>query len=408
MNKVTRTQGPSGPTGTVGEAGAASGAGARWPGETGRRRVFVVMAKRTPIAPKNGIFKDIPFFDLAACAVQALLTDHSDARVLSLIAGNALGAGGNPARLMALAAGLPAGMPAMTIDTQCCSGLDAIGVAYERLMAAPSCPEGLVLAGGAESSSTAPVRVDRQSQLPYEEASFTPWPERDPSMLDAAMDLERSRGISQQAMLSWVTRSHQAIGQTRDTIAVFKGQTHDRLPPNLTPPLIRRASTFRPYNPLLMAPLADGAAFVALSTKPERHPGQQQAQQIPLEILSFGQAGADPALPGLSCAALGNWLTDCERRFDFDRRTILVSLMESFVSQVLANIEDLGLEADRVNPWGGLLTRGHPVGASGAVLVCDLFDQLGPGEMGLALIPAAGGLASGLLVRRLTTQDPRL
>ena len=47
-----------------------------------------------------------------------------------------------------------------------------------------------------------------------------------------------------------------------------------------------------------------------------------------------------------------------------------------------------------------VLSRGHPIGASGAVLVCDLFDNLPPGQIGLAMIPAAGGLASGLLVRR--------
>jgi acetyl-CoA acetyltransferase len=68
---------------------------------------------------------------------------------------------------------------------------------------------------------------------------------------------------------------------------------------------------------------------------------------------------------------------------------------------VLANIQDLDLNPDLVNPWGGLLSRGHPIGASGAVLVCDLFDNLLPGQIGLAMIPAAGGLASGLLVRRL-------
>ena len=79
---------------------------------------------------------------------------------------------------------------------------------------------------------------------------------------------------------------------------------------------------------------------------------------------------------------------------------MVVSLMESFVVQVLANVQDLDLNPDLVNPWGGLLSRGHPIGASGAVLVCDLFDNLLPGQIGLALIPAAGGLASGLLVRR--------
>ena len=141
-------------------------------------RVLIISAKRTPIAPKHGALKAAPFFDLAACAIKALLPAcqnleayeahqplTSQTKVLqALIAGNALGAGGNPARLMALAAGLPAGLPAMTIDTQCCSGLDAIGLAFERLMASPVTQPGLILAGGAESASLSPIRINRLTQ----------------------------------------------------------------------------------------------------------------------------------------------------------------------------------------------------------------------------------------------------
>ena len=382
-------------------------------------RVLIISAKRTPIAPKHGALKAAPFFDLAACAIKALLpacpnleaygvrqslTSQTKA-LQALIAGNALGAGGNPARLMALAAGLPAGLPAMTIDTQCCSGLDAIGLAFERLTASPVNQPGLILAGGAESASLSPIRINRLTQQAYEEAPFTPWPDRNPSMLDAAIDLERSRGLSHKDMLDWLDNSLQRVRQPSRSITPCLGVEEDRQPPTLSPALIRRAAGRRPYNPLLMAPLADGAAFVALSTQAHSiRLDDDEPFRLPLEVLSYGQAGSDPALPGLSCQALAAWLGECEQRFEFDRKKMVVSLMESFVAQVLANVQDLGLDPQRVNPWGGLLTRGHPVGASGAVLVCDLFDHLGPGEIGLALIPAAGGLASGLLVRRLNAK----
>ena len=118
-----------------------------------------------------------------------------------------------------------------------------------------------------------------------------------------------------------------------------------------------------------------------------------------LEVLDYAQIGSDPVCPGLSTAALEPWLHRLETKFGFDRQTLVVSLMESFAAQVIVNIQDLGINRDLVNPWGGLLARGHPIGASGAVLVCDLFDQLAPGQFGLAAVPAAGGLASGLLVR---------
>lgn len=73
--------------------------------------------------------------------------------------------------------------------------------------------------------------------------------------------------------------------------------------------------------------------------------------------------------------------------------------MESFAAQAIANVEDLNLGAAEVNAWGGMLACGHPIGASGAVLAVRLFHRLSPGECGLAVIPAAGGPASGLFAR---------
>lgn len=363
------------------------------------RQVFIVAARRTPIAPKNGSLGEIPFFDLAACAIRAVLQDLSargdSPEISAVFAGNALGAGGNPARLMALASGLPQGTSALTIDTQCCSGLDAIGLALERLRGKQT--HELMLAGGAESASLAPIRLDRRTRQTYEQAPFTPWPDRDPDMISAAIGLGQERGFTEPDLLHWVERSFSASAE-RALIVECSGATLDRAPRLVTPELYERCARFQPYNPLLMAPMADGAAFVAVTNQPH----SPSLGQAVLEVLDYCQVGADPECPGLSCGALAPWLADCEARFSFDREQIRVSLMESFVPQVLANIQDLGLSPANVNPWGGLLSRGHPIGASGAVLVCDLFEQFDPGEIGLAVIPAAGGLASGLLVRRLS------
>ncbi len=375
-------------------------------------RVYIVAARRTPIRPKNGDLKMVPFYDLASIPIRTLLHDlkgltrsmglnTSDAdplgstEVHSLIAGNALGAGGNPARLMALAAGLSQQIPALTVDTQCCSGLDAIGLAYERLRASSGMGPTTILSRRSESASLAPIRHDRRSGEAYDEAPFTPWPDEDPSMIDAAINLAQTRKFNEQVIQDWACKSFGAQADRR-SIVCCGGLESDRESRALTLQLFRRLSGFKPFNPALMAPLADGAAFAALTTDLSI----AHSESSVLEILDYRQAGADPQMPGLSCAALSNWLSTCEADFQFHRQQLVVSLMESFVVQVLANIQDLDLNPDLVNPWGGLLSRGHPIGASGAVLVCDLFDNLLPGQIGLAMIPAAGGLASGLLVRR--------
>ncbi len=370
-------------------------------------RVFILGAKRTGISPRSGALKQIPFYDLAAQAIHGLMTDFSGllpstllaCHCSGLIAGNALGAGGNPARLMALASGLPISTPAMTVDTQCCSGLDAIGVAFRGLRAEPlgstgPVSTGLVIAGGAESASLAPIRQDRPSGKVYEEASFTPWPDRNPSMVQAALDLEARRRVSLPDMVDWAIRSHR-LGLSQTAPSRLGSDPHPR---ELTLELCHRGAGVKPYNSTLMAPLADAAAFVVMAPSADPYTPPIRSKKC-LEVLDYAQIGSDPVCPGLSTAALEPWLHRLETKFGFDRQTLVVSLMESFAAQVIVNIQDLGLNRELVNPWGGLLARGHPIGASGAVLVCDLFDQLAPGQFGLAAVPAAGGLASGLLVR---------
>jgi acetyl-CoA C-acetyltransferase len=376
------------------------------------RSVFVVGARRTPIAPKNGDLKKQSFFGLAAHALRSVMSDLGPHQVVqSVIAGNALGAGGNPARLMTLAADLPESTPALTLDTQCCSGLDAIGLGYERLKAGvqivgvqpgSSSVTQVVLAGGAESTSLAPIRQDRLTRLPYEEAPFTPWPDRNSTMIQAARRLETLHGIDQTKAWDWAVRGHQLNLEnqlkSRSLTPMEGGPQFDSFPRQLTRQVCERSDRVGPYNPTLMAPLADGAAFVAISSSAET-----TQSLAPLEILDYRQTAADPGCPGLACASLEPWLEHCEQSYGFKRNQVIVALMESFAAQVLANIQDLRLNADLVNPWGGMLARGHPIGASGAVLVCDLFDHLRPGQIGLALIPAAGGLTSGLLVTRLAS-----
>jgi len=126
-----------------------------------------------------------------------------------------------------------------------------------------------------------------------------------------------------------------------------------------------------------MAVEADAAAVVLVVN-------ESIARYFPgaVEVLAHASVGADPMLP----AGAG-------------------TIMESFAAQTLVTVDQLGLDPARVNRTGGLLARGHPIGASGAILVGNLFLELqqqarGKGALGLAAIPAAGGLGSAMVLRR--------
>ena len=167
---------------------------------------------RTPVAPVGGVLAACQPHDLAAPLVARMLADAGlpPEAVDAVVLGNALGAGGNPARMLALAAGLPEGIPAVTLDSQCCAGLDAVTHACGLLALGQA---DVVIAGGAEAWSRAPLRMHRPLQaeeapVPYDRPPFTPWPARDPDMLLAALDGARRLGLTRHAQDAYAMASH--------------------------------------------------------------------------------------------------------------------------------------------------------------------------------------------------------
>lgn len=147
---------------------------------------FPILAwARTPVAPVGGALSRCQPHDLAAPLLARLLADSGlpADRVDAVVLGNALGAGGNPARMLALAAGLPERTPAATVDTQCCAGLDAITHACGLLALGQA---QVVVAGGAEAWSRAPLRHHRPLEhgaapVPYDSPPFAPGPNATPA-----------------------------------------------------------------------------------------------------------------------------------------------------------------------------------------------------------------------------------
>jgi acetyl-CoA C-acetyltransferase len=357
----------------------------------------LLAARRTPVVPRQGAFAALEPHELAAPVIRAVLDEAGlpAGAVGELVLSNALGAGGNPARVAALASGLPERVAGLSLDRQCAGGLDAI------LTGAALVSSGLhdvVIAGGAESYSRRPLRsrtfADGRPPEPYEQARFTPWADRDPDLAEAADGLARDQGVTRADQEAWAIESHRAaLAQPPAGIVPLMGLATDPFARVLDPRLCARA---RPVTgsitPATMAVAADGAAFVVLVSDRIAQPLARPR----LRLMAGATLGAAPERPGLApVAAIAKVLNDTGQT---PEDLAHIELMEAFAVQAMACQSAAALPRDRINPFGGALARGHPVGASGAILAVTLFHALaGTGRRGLAAIAAAGGIGSAAL-----------
>lgn len=372
---------------------------------------------RTAVAPHGGAFRTLQAHDIATPVVHALLqraglgTQAVDAVVL----GNALGAGGNPARMVALAAGLPDRCAALSVDTQCCSGLDAIAMGVGLLASGQA---QVVIAGGVEAWSRAPIRQLRpmhpgQSAVPYERPAFAPDPARDPDLLESAATYAAQCGYSRMQQDAYAQQSHQrAIAhapELADEIVPLQGLQHDAYPRPMTaqraarmPVAVdRSAAQDCALSTLSISPRADGAALVLLTTA-------QACKTLRLQPWAAWTAtcsvGADPVTPLLAAHAATVRVLQCAGLHSANRLQV-VELHDAFAVQGLSFCQALGLESAHINRRGGGLARGHPIGASGAIalvrVLADLQRDEAAGSYGLATVAGAGGLGAASIVQRL-------
>ncbi len=365
-------------------------------------RAFIIAARRSAVVPRGGAFAGLQIHDLAAPVIAAVLADAGMAPrgVGELILANALGAGGNPARLAALAAGLPEGVAGLTVDRQCVGGLDAILLAADMVRAGR---HSAVIAGGAESYSRRPLRLrtaaDGGAPQPYDRPPFSPFPDRDPEMDAAADALARQLGISRAAQDDWAIQSHAralaAQVATAPEILPIAGQSLDPFARALTPALTARAKVLAgSITTANTAVAADAAAFVLVVSE-----AQARASRLPaVEITGGVTLGADPALPGLApVPAIAATLAAAGVT---PAHLSTAEIMEAFAVQAIACQLGAGIDAAITNTQGGALARGHPISASGAILAVRLYHQLrGTGGLGLAAIAAAGGLGTAALLK---------
>lgn len=359
---------------------------------------YIVAARRTAVMPRGGAFERLSLADLAVPVIRACLQDVGidGGEVDEIIVSNALGAGGNPARVAALAAGLPERVAGLTIDRQCAGGLDAVLLA--RAMVASGMAD-VVVAGGVESYSRRPLRLatdpDGGPAVAYDRPAFTPWADRDPDLHLAAASLADSLEIGRAEQDAWAIHSHaKALAATGHAeIVEVLGQGRDGFARALTPQTALRARALAgSVTHANTAVAADAAAFVVVvSAQRARQMGQA------LRIVSGATLGGRPEDPGLApVAAIRRALNQAGLQ---SGDIGVAEIMEAYAVQAIACVRGAGLDPARVNLGGGALARGHPIGASGAILAVRLYHQMQQGY-GLAAIAAAGGIGTALVVER--------
>jgi len=375
---------------------------------------YIIAARRSALGRIGGLHKNRRLAELSAPVVLAALADAgltADA-VDELIVGNA-SEGGNPARLISLAAGLPETVASHSIDRQCASGLDAI-IGGVRLVEAGDAD--VVVAGGAESLSTAPWRVAKPRSL-YQLPHFL---RVEPMAADFAGEapFEASELLPQRLGIS---RAKQDLVAMQSHIKAEAAREARRLAGEIVP-LRRNAEEARdegvgsldlaeleemtPFAPPdgTLTPgntssLRDGAAFVVIVSE---RVWAARGKPGALRLVSTVARGVPPDSDGEAPIAAMHKLYD--RLNGFKRDDIGVfELSESSAAQEIALAALLNIDPARINPNGGAIARGHPLGAAGAVLVVRLFSDLvrsplpTAGRYGVATLGAIGGLGLAAL-----------
>ncbi len=366
------------------------------------KAAYIIAACRTPVAPEGGAFSRIALHDLAAPVLRSCLRNAPVAagQIDEVILANALYGGGNPARLAALAAGLPDDVAGLSIDRQCVGGLDAILLAARMIESGAA---QAVLAGGAESHSRRPVRsaTDPGSAKPqpYDRPPFTPWPDRDPDMHTAAAALAEREGISRAEQDTFAVDSHRkarsAGGANSGEIIEIEGVISDTFTRNLTPSLCARAKTISgSITAANTAVSADAASFVLVTSEKI---AAQSTTEKPLRVVSGTTVGSDPEWPGL--APISAILKTLQVAGIKPAAVTVSEVMEAYAVQAIVCQRHAKLDPATMNIGGGALARGHPIGASGAINAVRLFHEMqSKGGKGLAAIAAAGGLGTALLL----------
>ena len=386
----------------------------------------IVSAVRTPVGSFGGQFKDVPATELGAQAVRAALdrAEIAGEDVDEVVLGCVLtaGLGQNPARQVAIGAGIPKEVPATTINMVCGSGLKAVAIASQMIRAGDV---DIVVAGGMENMTRAPYLLPSgrfgarmgDAQLIDSMVHDGLWDAfNDIHMGITAENLAEQYGISREEQDEFAASSQQkaeravADGIFRDEIVPIevpvKGgtrQVEDDEPPRAgttTDTLAKLRTAFRRDGGTVTAGNASGindgaSAIVVMSASKAMERGLQTFGTVE----SYASVGVEPKIMGIgpvpavrkALAKAGLELGDID----------LFELNEAFAAQSLAVLRELDIDPERINPHGGAIALGHPIGASGGRILVTLLHEMRRRNAGrgLATLCVGGGQGQAAIIR---------
>jgi len=372
-----------------------------------KREAYLVCGYRTPIGKIGGMLKNFQPHELVSPLIQKLIskTKVNPLEIDDIILGNAVGAGGNVARLSLLTANLPLEVPGVTIDRQCGAGLESINLAAQKILAGDS---EMVVAGGVESCSQEPWKIQKPSSLYGDlpqmltRPPFSPETIGDPDMGKGAENVAHAYRISRQLQDEFALRSHRLAvkalkqGKFAELVIPLPGltKTKDEGPrSNLNERLLRRMPPAFQKNGTVTAgnscSKSDGAALALIASKKSLN---RTGVKPMARYVASAVVGIDPNYPGLGpIAAVPKALQKAGLKLD---NIGVVEINEAFAAQVLACVRELKLPMEKVNVNGGAIAFGHPYGASGAIYTLHLLSEmrLRRTRYGLVTMGIAGGL----------------
>ncbi len=374
--------------------------------------VVVVGGYRTYIGKENGIYRHIPAEKLGGHILHKLSGDYGAPDLV--LAGNAVGAGGNIGRLMALEAGIPEEVPAFTIDSQCSSGMEAIVMAAAKI---GSGQQQVVFAGGAESSSTAPRRMvsenhpEYNGEKIYTAAKFSPGEWRQDAMLWGAEKTAKMAGVSRKTLDAWALRSQQLAVKARDT-KVFEDvilplgtekECDQGIRQTLSKAFLEKIPTLYENGVTTAANACgtqDGAAFVVLCAESY---AKKKGWKPWLRFVDMVEVAGNPEMPPLLVNKALDKLFEKTGRKPEEIAAYECNEAFAVIDELFAKKYPACVPA--YNACGGALAYGHPYGATGGILTLHLAKRLQQcaedNVYGVSAIAAAGGQGTAILWKKV-------
>jgi len=392
------------------------------------KKVYICDAIRTPIGRFSGSLSGIRADDLGAIPIKALMERNPQVNwddVDDLYYGCANQAGEdnrNVARMSGLLAGLPQSVPAMTINRLCGSGMDAIGTAARAII---SGEQSLLIAGGVEQMSRAPfvmpkaeVPFSRNAEI-YDTTMGWRFVNKKlaeqygvDSMPETAENVSEQFNISRQDQDKFALRSQEKTQQAQKqgifkkeivsvTIKVNRKKTKnfsvDEYPRSSTLEALAKLGTLFKKNGTVTAGNAsginDGACALLLASEDKM---KSQGLNPLVRVVGMATSGLEPRIMGYGpVEAIHKVLKNADLRLD---QMDVIELNEAFAAQSLAVMRGLELADDdvRINPNGGAIALGHPLGMSGARLVTTATYELQRNKGRYALCAMCVGVGQGI------------